>query len=338
MTRTAPAPARPVRRPSRGRLAVVALGIVAALLAVRIVTGGADVDLPDLLSDLITFTLSVIIESLPFVLLGVLLSLVVQVWVKDAWISRVLPSAPVPRRIVLSLLGVVFPVCECGNVPFARGLMLRGVPVSDSFAFLLAAPIINPVTIITTHQAFGFDDGILVVRLVGGFLIANLVAWLYSRHPEPERLLTDRFAAECRMPHSESGGRAGRALGIFQHETASMLPALFLGALVAGAIQVAVPRDVLLALGTHPVLSVLAMMALAIVISVCSSVDAFFVLPFASSFLPGGIVAFLLLGPIVDVKMLALLRTTFTPRTLAQISGVVALACLAIGLGVNLVS
>jgi len=116
-----------------------------------------------------------------------------------------------------------------------------------------------------------------------------------------------------------------------------MLPALFVGAGIAGLIQIAVSRDVLVTLGSNPVWSVLALMALAFVIAICSNVDAFFILSFGSTFLPGAIVAFLVFGPMIDVKMLALLRTTFTAKTLLQLSLVVALCSAVLGLAVNFV-
>jgi len=101
-------------------------------------------------------------------------------------------------------------------------------------------------------------------------------------------------------------------------------------------VQVLVPRDALLAIGSDPALSIIAMMALAMVVSICSNVDAFFALSFASTFTPGSIVAFLLVGPLVDVKMLALMRTTFTTRVLGGLVVVVVLSAFAIGTAVNL--
>ena len=114
------------------------------------------------------------------------------------------------------------------------------------------------------------------------------------------------------------------------------MPALVIGSALAGAVQVLVPREALLAIGSNPALSIVAMMALAMVVSICSNVDAFFALSFASTFTPGAIVAFLLVGPLVDIKMLALMRTTFTTRTLAGIVVVVLLSAFAIGTVVNL--
>lgn len=320
---------------------VVVLVIVAALFAVRIVTADLSVEaLPAAVRDLFTLAISVFVESLPFVFLGVLLSIVVQRWLPPTLLERILPTYPPLRRAALSLLGVLLPVCECGNVPLARGLMVRGFTVAEALTFLLAAPILNPVTIITTYQAFGWDNGILVSRIIGGFVVANLLGWLVSRHPRQHELLTSRFEATCHAHHDhpEQGGRLRRSAEDFATETGAMLPALAVGALLAGVIQIGVPRDVLVALGSNPVWSVLALMALAFVVSVCSNVDAFFVLSFGSTFMPGGIVAFLVFGAMVDIKMLALLRTTFTVATLARVTAVVALCCLVLGFGVNLLA
>ena len=314
------------------------LGII-ALIAMRATTAeSGPAGIPDVAQDLLTLSTSVIIESLPFIVLGIALSILVQVWIPEAWLLRILPRNQWGRRAVISLFGMFLPVCECGNVPLARGLVRRGFTIPESMVFLVAAPILNPVTILTTHAAFGFDDGILVARLLGGFLIANVLGWLFSLHPEPESLLTGRFAEECRIDDGHRHGtRAEQSVDLFVRESSILMPALVIGALVAGGIQVAVPRDVLVALGSDPLLSVLAMMALAFVISVCSNVDAFFILPFASTFLPGSIVAFLVFGPIIDIKMLALMRTTYSTRTLLRVTLVVGLLSAVLGLVVNYV-
>ncbi|MBH0053933.1 MULTISPECIES: permease [unclassified Salinibacterium] len=312
---------------------------VGAIFALRAFTGelGA-VGVPGLTADLLTLATSVIIESLPFVVLGVLLSIVVQAWIPEDLLMRYLPKTPVLRRAAISLFGIALPVCECGNVPLARGLILKGFSVPESMTFLLAAPIINPITIVTTHQAFGFEDGILVGRILGGLAIANIVGWLFSLHPQPNAMLTGRFAQQCAVgSHGPRQSRTEKSLDIFMRESSVLMPAVFIGSLIAGAIQVAVPRDVLVTLGSNPLWSILAMMLLAFVISVCSSVDAFFILPFASTFMPGSIVTFLVFGPIIDIKMLAIMRTTFTAKVLLQLSLVVALMSAFIGLVINYV-
>ena len=329
-------------RRSRNRWLWLTIGTVgvAGILALRAFTGELDsLGDPGLVTDLLTLATSVIIESLPFVVLGIALSIVVQAWLPDDLLMRYLPQQPTLRRAAISLFGIALPVCECGNVPLARGLVLKGFTVPESMTFLLAAPIINPITIITTHQAFGFDDGILVGRILGGLAIANIVGWLFSLHPQPQALLTGRFASQCAAgSHGSAPSRSEKSLDIFMRESSVLMPAVFIGSLIAGAIQVAVPRDVLVSLGSNPLWSILAMMLLAFVISVCSSVDAFFILPFASTFMPGSIVTFLVFGPIIDIKMLAIMRTTFTARVLAQLSLVVGLMSAFIGLVINYVA
>lgn len=335
--RTGPGAPVSVRRPWLVRGGVI-LAIGAALLALRLIAYPEWTDwLPDAGRDFVTLSASVFIESLPFVFLGIGISILVQVWIPDRVWQRYLPRNPALRRIALSVLGVFFPVCECGNVPLARGLMMRGLGVGDALTFLLAAPILNPVTIITTYQAFGWEDGILIARIAGAFVIANLLGWLFSRHPDPTSLLTPEFEARCHTTPGVTQTRTIRSARLFAEETTTMLPALVAGSVIAGAIQVGVPRSLLVELGSNPVLSVLVLMLLAFVVSVCSNVDAFFILSFSATFMPGGIVAFLIFGAMIDIKMLALLRTTFTTRALALITLLVGLCVLVIGMGLNLV-
>jgi len=317
---------------------VVGLAGLATIFVVRALTPVfGPWSLPNRVQDLLTLSISVIIESLPFVILGIALSILVQVWVPDRWIMRILPRNAFLRRASISFLGIFLPVCECGNVPLARGLIVKGFTVSESMTFLLAAPIVNPITILTTGQAFGFDSWIFAARLVGGFVIANVIGWLFSKHPDQDSLLTDSFAAECRLPdpHEHDQTRWQKSVELFTRESGVIMPALFVGSLIAGLVQVAVPRSVLLSLGSNPLWSILAMMALAFVVSVCSNVDSFFILPFASTFMPGSIAVFLVFGPIIDIKMLALMRTTFRTKVLVQLTVIVGLLSALIGLVVN---
>ncbi|WP_295011982.1 permease [uncultured Microbacterium sp.] len=321
----------------RGLTAIgIGLAIVAALVAIDVFAPRLfSSSLPNRLQDGLTLSLSVLFEALPFVILGVLLSIVVQVWLPEGVIERVLPRRAWARRAVLSLLGMLIPVCECGNVPFARGLMMRGLAPSEALTFLFAAPIVNPIVILTTQAAFGWDSGILVARIAGGYVVANIIGWVYSRHPSPDALLTERFKGTCELVAHETGTPVRRSLAQFLVELRAVMPALIIGSALAGAVQVVIPRDVLLAIGSNPLLSVVAMIALAISVAICSNVDAFFALSFASTFSPGAIVAFLLVGPLVDIKMIALLRTTFTAKVLTGVVAIVILFGLALGIGVN---
>lgn len=368
----------------RGRI-FLGLGIVGIFAAARIFTSGMrPIPLPEL-RDALSLSTAILIESFPFIMLGVLISIVVRVWM-PAWLfAKLTPSHPVARRILMSFLGTLLPVCECGNVPLARALLRQGLSAGDVIAFTLSAPLLNPVTIMTTYQAFGSENGILWGRLVGGFLIAQIVAWAVTWRNAGVRALSPALAAElescecCTTEHTPQNnnsknradhqhnndnpannpcGCAGEtvaaashshehdshshsqkiteSLHIFQTETAILLPPLIFGSLIAGIIQIGVSREILLAVGTDPVLSVLALIALAFIVSICSSVDAFFALSLAAAFAPGALTSFLVFGAMVDIKMLMLLRTTFTTRTLGRVVIVVTILCALLGMGVNL--
>ena len=302
---------------------------------IRILGYFLPIDLPKQVQDFITLSLGVIIEALPFVMLGLFFSIIVRLWLPHDWLLKYLPKQPFLRRALISLLGVFMPVCECGNVPLARGLLAKGLTPAESLTFLLAAPILNPVTIITTQQAFSDDNTVLIARILGGFLIANLIGWIYSSTRQ-DAMLRPEFIAICKEKKDNSN-RLVDALNFFKHETRSMMPALVIGAMVAGFIQVVVPRETILLLGNSPAWSVLVMAVLAFVVSICSSVDAFFALAFRGSFTSGSLVSFLTFGPMIDVKMLSLMRTTYRRNILLQVSALVFLMSMLIGLVVNYV-
>ena len=309
-------------------------GVLVGLAAFRLVSAQTGQwSLPDRLQDWITLSLSVMIEALPFVMLGICIAIIVQVWLPAERLLIYLPQQPLLRRACLSLLGTALPVCECGNVPLARGLLAKGLTPSESLVFLLAAPILNPVTIITTQQAFAGDMTILWARVFGGFAIANLVGWVYARRPA-EELLTNTFVALCQADHVQQSKQVA-SLAIFRREVQAMLPALVVGAGLAGLVQVLVSREVLVSLGSQPVWSVIAMVALAFIVSICSNVDAFFALAFRQTFMTGALVSFLTFGPMIDIKMLSLLRTTYRSSVLLQVSAIVGLASITLGLVVN---
>jgi uncharacterized protein len=264
-----------------------------------------------------------------------LLSIVFQIWLPTQVLRARLPARGVLRRLCLSFLGILFPVCECGNLPLARGLVTQGFTAAESITFLLAAPILNPVTLITTHQAFPTDSHILIARAVGALLIANIIGWLFSKETKTAKLLNAQFLASCKAEELHDHTKVQRSINLFVQEIGSIMPALFVGGAIAGVIQVVVPRSVLLGLGVNPIISIFIMILLAFIVSLCSNVDAFFALAFSSTFTAGAIVSFLIFGPMIDIKMIALMRTTYKPKTLIQITALVTLFTIVIGLAVN---
>src|SRR5215210_8196174 len=350
-------------------LAVAFVLAAAFLLWLKTVeTDGLGLSLPSKLQDLTTLALSIVVEALPFVILGALVSVIVRLFAPTQRILQLLPNRPLLRRLSISLLGTFMPVCECGNVPVARGLMVKGLSVSESMTFLLAAPIINPVTLLATSQAFRLDPSIVWLRMAGGLLIANLVGGLIALYKDQMELVSKGFYNTlCQVGTADELHHHGHhhehhdhdqhhehhddhdhnhvsnrwwdrwqeGIVIFRDEVSLMLKVLCLGALIAGGTQVFVPRDVLTSLGSDPFLSILAMIALAFIISICANVDAFFALAYSNTFTIGSIVAFLVFGPMIDIKMLTMMRTTYKVRLLAVITLLVTLTSILIGLVVN---
>ena len=303
-----------------------------------------------------------LIEALPFLMLGVTIAGLAR-WLvpQSAWVRR-LPRNPLFAPIVGALLGFALPACECGNVPVARRLLASGAPLGTGFGFLFAAPVLNPIVLASTWAAFPDKTWLLWARPAGAFVIALALSALLGLIPE-SRLLQGALLEERRLsqPLSSIGllerrtGLVGAGLAkpampaqstallpreLLSHSTREflgLLTLLVLGSALAAVVQTWLPRSWLLALGSAPTLSVLALMLLALVVSVCSSVDAFLALGFAAQVTPGALLAFLLLGPVVDLKLAGLFTVLLTPRAIAITALSASLMVLLIGQWVNLI-
>ena len=303
-----------------------------------------------------------LLESLPFLLLGVAIAALAR-WLvpQAAWVPR-LPRNPFLAPVVGALLGFALPACECGNVPVARRLLASGAPLGTGFGFLFAAPVLNPIVLASTWAAFPDQPWLLVARPLGAFLIALALSGLLGLMGE-SALLAPALLEERRLsqPLSEVGllERGSGVLGapaahlpppapesklslaeVLHHssrEFISLLVLLVLGCALAAAVQAWLPRAWLLAVGSAPTLSVLALMLLALVVSVCSSVDAFLALGFAAQVTPGALLAFLLLGPVVDLKLAGLFTVLLRPKAIAVTAVAASLLVLLMGQWINLV-
>jgi uncharacterized membrane protein YraQ (UPF0718 family) len=294
--------------------------------------------MPLILQDFITLFLGLIVEAFPFVVLGVVISVGVALIDSQRLISWLTPKNKILSHFVVSILGIFMPVCECGNVPVVRRFMLSGLNVSQAVTFLLAAPIVNPITFLSTWEAFNYDHSIAIIRIVAALFIANLVGLLVSLRKDQNSLLTDKFYTEvCENPHQHAKNKLDRALEIFSTEFITVMRMMVIGAAIAAASQSFIPREVIVGIGSNVVLSVVAMLILAFIISICANVDAFFALSYANTFTAGSILTFLVFGPMIDIKMLTMLRTTFTVRFLILLTTLVAALSICLGLLVNLI-
>ena len=285
----------------------------------------------DTLSFFSSLFLTIVINAVPFLLLGALGSGLIEVFFEPREISAWFPRQPLLSAFTGSFLGFFFPAGESGSIPLSRRLMQKGAPVSTGVSMLLAAPAFNPIVIASTLAAFG--PGLVFWGRFGlTLLIATLVGWIFSLHPEPRLLMNQNALAQ--MPKYEALPdrqpflvRLSQALLILVDEFFEMGSGLVLGALLAAFLQTVVRQPALLDLGQGPVLSVVVMIALAVLRSVSSIDDSFIALPLAGSF-PGAVLAFLVFGSMLDIKSIWMLFRVFTFRTIAYMAALVLLMTL----------
>lgn len=288
------------------------------------------------IQEVATLFLGILIEAFPFIVLGVIISVIIARYLKEEKVLRYLPKNRYISHLVVAFFGVLIPVCECGNVPVARRLILKKFSVSQATTFLLSAPIVNPITFITTLEAFNLDKNIAIIRIVAGYLIAVGIGLLFSFKKDQNEFLEKSFYAEtCRVTEHAHAEETNPWLNLFLKEFNSVFKMLFIGAFIAALMQVLIPREVLYTLGTHPVLSVLAMLLLGFIVSMCSNVDAFFALAYSTSFTLGSLLTFMIFGPMIDIKILTMLRKTFTKKFLLYLTILVAISSVAVGIGIN---
>lgn len=327
----------------------------------------------------LTLFLSLLVEATPFLLLGVLFSSVLAVLVDERALVQRMPKHPALAALSGSLFGCLFPVCECGNVPVARRLLMQGAPSALAIGFLLAAPTVNPIVFWATWVAFRDQPAMVFWRVGLTIIVSVIIGWLFSTQKDLRPFLQPAIARSVPEPTPEPalvGSGASLLAGgtyllqgegtlrmdasLFDTLSASALAqaswatklravlemmlqefrelgaVLVLGSAIAATVQVAIPREWILALGQGPITSIVAMMVLAWVVSICSTVDSFFALSFASVFTSGSLLAFLVFGPMIDLKNISLLLTTFKSRAVIYLFVLAAQLTFVLTLAVNL--
>lgn len=282
-----------------------ALGVIAAVTVAGFFAWAA-LGAQEAVATVTVIFVSIAIEALPFVLLGALVSGTIAVAAPDRLFDRI-AGLPLHRQVAGAMAcGVALPVCECGSVPVARRLMLRGLHPSAAIAFMLAAPIVNPIVLGSTWVAYQGRAPLDMVlgRLLLGLTVAGCAAVVLARYVQPR---PDEPAGPD--AHQHSGGLRA----VLAHAAADLVfmgRFVVAGALIAAVVQVVIPPAVLSGLGSSPVLGPLAMMGLAVLLSLCSEADAFVAVSFVS-FEPAAQLAFLVLGPVLDIKLAFLYAAAF---------------------------
>ncbi len=271
---------------------------------------------------------SILIEALPFVLVGAVASAVLHVYVPSSAFARFGSLPRVLQVPAAAVAGFAFPVCECGSVPVARGLIRRGVHPSASVAFMLSAPIVNPIVLASTWIAFrgrGIGAEMVLARAGLGLTVAMLAAWaIAGRRGGAEQILRGRVDVDAEEhDHDHQGERTSAFLAHVTSDFLYMGRFLVVGAALSAILQTLVPQRILGGIAGTPVLAVLALMALAFMLALCSEADAFVAVSFVAFPLSAQL-AFLVFGPALDAKLTVLYGATFRDRFALRLLAVAA--------------
>lgn len=290
---TAPtaAPRRVVGQPE-----VVAVAVLAVCLGGRWIAPWLDVPT---FSTWSTIFLAIVIQSVPFLVMGVFLSAVISIVLSERVLSRVVPTNPVLGVPVAGLAGIGLPGCECAAVPIAGSLMRRGVAPAVALTFLLAAPAVNPAVLVSTAVAFPGQPLMVVARFAASLATAVLVGWWClsrgSRLPMSRRAIV----------HDEHASARGRFVETLRHDFLHASGFLVVGAMLAAAVNTWVPRSLVDTVAGQAVVGVATLALFAFVVALCSESDAF-VAASLTAFSDTAKLVFLVVGPAMDVKLAAM--------------------------------
>ncbi|HFU6795704.1 TPA: permease [Streptococcus agalactiae] len=292
--------------------------------------------LPDSVLQWFAIFISIIIEALPFVLLGTILSGIIEVFITSDIVNKFLPKNKFLRVLFGTFVGFVFPSCECGIIPIINRFLEKKVPSYTAVPFLATAPIINPIVLFATYSAFGNSIRFLILRFVGASIVAIALGVMLAF------LVDDNILKEDAKPthfHDYSDKKWYQKIFLaLAHAIDEFFDTgryLVFGTLIASAMQIYLPTRVLTTIGHSPITAILVMMLLAFILSLCSEADAFIGASLLSTFGIAPVMAFLLIGPMIDIKNLMMMVNSFKTRFIVQFisvsSLIIIIYCLFVG-------
>ena len=296
---------------------------------------------------------SIFIEATPFLLLGSFIGAVIEVLVSEKTLLRFVPSNPVGQVAAGLFAGMLLPTCECGIVPVARRLLLKNVPPRAAIPYMMAAPVVNPVVLGSTLFAFQGDVSVVVLRVLMVLVPALILGFTLGDasprdvlKPQPIDLQRLGELEEKHAGHDHGHGCGcgcgaadeNRFKAVLFHtgaEFVSMGRFLIFGAIVAAGFKTFLPPEILEIFSAHGWLAITGLMILAILLSICSEADAFVAASFVS-FPTTAKVAFMAIGPMVDLKLIPMFFAVFHKRVASALVLVPTVTVYAMALILNL--
>lgn len=246
-----------------------------------------------------TLLVAIVIQALPFLVGGVLLAGFISTFLSERVLERAVPRNAWAGVPAAGVAGIALPGCECASVPVAGSMMRRGVVPAVALTFMLAAPAVNPVVLVSTAVAFPGRPEIVLARFLASMAVAVVVGWIWIRLGQRVPLRTRE------LRHDDEHGPVRRFANTLQHDFLNAAGFLVLGAMVAASVSAFVPRAILQSVADHALLAILAMAAFAFVVAMCSEADAF-VAASLTTFSDSAKLVFMVVGPAMDVKLAAM--------------------------------
>jgi uncharacterized protein len=300
----------------------IALGLIGLFFYLFLFVDFQDLsfNIPSELLTVNTMFLSILLEAIPFILLGVFVSALIQSYVSEDLMKRALPRNAILALLPAALLGAIFPICECAIVPIVRRLMKKGMPLHIGVVFLVGAPILNPVVFASTYYAFSSELHIAYARMGLAFVLSiviGFIIYLMFKKSNQLKWTKEDVVVERNTNQEEKVGKLKSTLFHASDEFFEMGKFLIIGALIASVFQTFLDRTLLTELGTSEFLSPALMMGFGYILSLCSEADAFVAASFGSTFTAGSLLAFLVYGPMLDLKNTIMLFAFFKARFVA---------------------
>ncbi|WP_082840549.1 permease [Gemmata sp. SH-PL17] len=296
---------------------------------------------------------AVLWEAMPFVVLGALIAGILEEFLPQEFLTRLLPKSVLPAVMIGAVLGLLFPMCECGIVVVMRRLLRKGLPLSCCIAYMLAGPIINVVVIFSTWVAFrdhkigpemvGFRVGMAFVIACATGLIVHLQYKKYGNAlltpltappATPPAETNEPVAEQPRQPFMQ---RLGNISATALHDFVDIMVFLILGSVLAAFARMYITENEIEVISRdQPFLAIPAMMFLAVMMCLCSEADAFVAASFTKLHLSAKL-AFLVLGPMLDLKLILMFTRVFRLRLIVTIATSVVILTLVLCIGLHLV-
>lgn len=291
--------------------------------------------------------MSIILEAMPFVMIGAFVSACIQLFVSEDFVERILPKRRWTGYIAAAFMGLIFPVCECAIIPITRRLIKKGIPTGMAVTFMLAVPIVNPIVLLSTYYAFNDKLYMVLARGSFGFLAAVTIGILIAVSEEDENTVLKHRKDEkggfcsCGCETVVKGSSPVRYLtGLLEHtskEFFNIMKYLAFGAFLSGLFETYLGKEILAWIPKDSIWGIVFMIGLAFVLSICSEVDAFIARTFAAQFSSGSILAFLIFGPMLDIKNTLILSGHFKAKFVIKLALYITLISIIAGLIGNII-